>query len=158
MASNPNDPNHAGCRVDWRHTEFETRAICAGQDPDDEHLPSTGHRPAQRLRVFPHGSPTRTALQASIASLKGGAREIATLVNLGDRILMSADAYDRTFRLFMLAENLRGVESLIEHPDTMTHALVAETEQAVDGVVIRLSVGIEHAQDLIDDLAQALDR
>ena len=78
-------------------------------------------------------------------------------MNLGDRVLMSADAYGGTFRLFMLAESLGGVESLIEHPDTMTHTSVAGTEQAVDGAVIRLSVGIEHAHDLVDDLAQALD-
>jgi cystathionine gamma-synthase len=61
-------------------------------------------------------------------------------------------------RLFLLAESLGGVESLIEHPDTMTHASVSGTEQAIDEAVIRMSVGIENINDLIDDLSQALAR
>jgi cystathionine gamma-lyase len=64
-------------------------------------------------------------------------------------------------KVFACAESLGGVESLIEHPAIMTHASVpAETRQALgihDGF-IRLSVGIESAQDLIDDLSQAFDR
>lgn len=59
-------------------------------------------------------------------------------------------------RLFALAESLGGVESLIEHPASMTHASVAGSSQAVDPGLIRLSVGIEHVQDLIADLEQAL--
>lgn len=59
-------------------------------------------------------------------------------------------------RLFTLAESLGGVESLIDHPATMTHASVEGTDQAVDGAVIRLSVGLENAGDLVGDLAAAL--
>jgi cystathionine gamma-synthase len=59
-------------------------------------------------------------------------------------------------RLFALAESLGGVESLIEHPGRMTHASVAGTVLEVPGDVIRLSVGIEDCDDLIDDLRQAL--
>ena len=59
-------------------------------------------------------------------------------------------------RIFALAESLGGVESLIEHPASMTHASVAGSELAVDPGLIRLSVGIEHAEDLIADLDQAL--
>ena len=62
-------------------------------------------------------------------------------------------------RLFTLAESLGGVESLIEHPAIMTHASIpAETRARIgiaDGLV-RLSVGIEDAGDLIADLEQAL--
>jgi cystathionine gamma-synthase len=61
-------------------------------------------------------------------------------------------------RLFALAESLGGVESLVEIPAIMTHASVAESPLAVDPALIRLSVGIESADDLIADLAQALDR
>lgn len=61
-------------------------------------------------------------------------------------------------RVFALAESLGGVESLIEHPASMTHASVADSELAVDPGLIRLSVGIEHVDDLIDDLDQALAR
>jgi cystathionine gamma-synthase len=59
-------------------------------------------------------------------------------------------------RLFTLAESLGGVESLIEHPARMTHASVAGSALEVPGDLIRLSVGIEDCDDLIDDLRQAL--
>jgi cystathionine gamma-synthase len=59
-------------------------------------------------------------------------------------------------RLFFLAESLGGVESLIELPGPMTHASVAGSPLEVPDSLIRLSVGIEHPDDLIDDLAHAL--
>jgi cystathionine gamma-synthase len=59
-------------------------------------------------------------------------------------------------RLFTLGESLGGVESLIEHPARMTHASVAGSELEVPGDLIRLSVGIEDCDDLLDDLRQAL--
>lgn len=62
-------------------------------------------------------------------------------------------------RLFALAESLGGVESLIEHPAIMTHASVPPEVRAELGIsdsLVRLSVGIEEADDLIDDLRQAL--
>jgi cystathionine gamma-synthase len=60
-------------------------------------------------------------------------------------------------RLFTLAESLGGVESLIELPAAMTHMSVASSPLAVDPALIRLSVGIEAAEDLVADLARALD-
>jgi cystathionine gamma-synthase len=62
----------------------------------------------------------------------------------------------RRTRLFFLAESLGGVESLIEHPGRMTHASVAGSPLEVPANLVRLSVGIEHADDLVEDLAQAL--
>lgn len=59
-------------------------------------------------------------------------------------------------KLFALAESLGGVESLIEHPYSMTHASTAESEIAVDPALVRLSVGIENVDDLINDLRQAM--
>jgi cystathionine gamma-synthase len=59
-------------------------------------------------------------------------------------------------RLFTLGESLGGVESLIEHPARMTHASVTGSELEVPGDLIRLSVGIEDCDDLLDDLRQAL--
>ena len=59
-------------------------------------------------------------------------------------------------RLFFLAESLGGVESLIEVPAPMTHASVVGSPLEVPAELIRLSVGIEHPDDLIDDLRQAL--
>ena len=61
--------------------------------------------------------------------------------------------------LFALAESLGGVESLIGHPATMTHASIPQEDRVARGLsdsLIRLSVGIEDADDLIADLAQAI--
>jgi cystathionine gamma-synthase len=62
----------------------------------------------------------------------------------------------RRTRLFTLAESLGGVESLIEHPGRMTHASVAGSALEVPSDLVRLSVGIEDAADLVADLEQAL--
>jgi cystathionine gamma-synthase len=59
-------------------------------------------------------------------------------------------------KLFFLAESLGGVESLIEMPAPMTHASVSDSPLAVPDTLIRLSVGIEHPDDLVADLQQAL--
>jgi cystathionine beta-lyase/cystathionine gamma-synthase len=61
-------------------------------------------------------------------------------------------------KLFLLAESLGGVESLIEHPARMTHASTADAPFAAPRNLIRLSVGIESAKDLIEDLESALVR
>ncbi len=59
-------------------------------------------------------------------------------------------------RLFTLAESLGGVESLIEVPAAMTHASTADSPLAVDPGLVRLSVGLEHVDDLLADLERAL--
>jgi cystathionine gamma-synthase len=59
-------------------------------------------------------------------------------------------------RIWKLAESLGGVESLIEQPARMTHASTAEASFAIPGNLIRLSVGIESPDDLIEDLEVAL--
>lgn len=63
-------------------------------------------------------------------------------------------------KLFQLAESLGGVESLIEYPDTMSHASMSETARRAAGIsekTLRISVGIEHPEDLIADFRQALE-
>jgi cystathionine beta-lyase/cystathionine gamma-synthase len=63
-------------------------------------------------------------------------------------------------KLFSLAESLGGVESLINHPASMTHASIPKEERIKNGLtdsLIRLSVGIEDADDLIEDLKQAIE-
>jgi len=75
------------------------------------------------------------------------------------RSAMGADGANKvasSTELFVLAESLGAVESLIEVPAIMTHASVAGTELEVPPDVVRLSVGIEHVDDLIADLDQAL--
>ncbi|MFD7692960.1 cystathionine gamma-synthase [Streptomyces sp. NPDC059374] len=59
-------------------------------------------------------------------------------------------------QVFTLGESLGGVESLIEHPGRMTHASVVGSALEVPGDLVRLSVGIENADDLVEDLKQAL--
>jgi cystathionine gamma-lyase len=64
-----------------------------------------------------------------------------------------------SFKVFSLAESLGGVESLINHPATMTHASIPKEERERVGVVdnlLRLSVGVEDIEDLLEDLEQAL--
>ncbi|KQZ85886.1 cystathionine gamma-synthase [Microbacterium sp. Root166] len=68
----------------------------------------------------------------------------------------SARRFAESTRLFQLAESLGGVESLMNYPDEMTHASVRGTELAVPEELVRLSVGIESADDLIADLDAAL--
>ena len=62
-------------------------------------------------------------------------------------------------KVFLLAESLGGVESLIAYPPLMSHATMSEEQRVERGIpptMLRLSIGVEDAQDLIDDLAQAL--
>ena len=76
----------------------------------------------------------------------------------GDSLNKAKEVVSKT-RLFTLAESLGGVESLIGHPSTMTHASIPREERLKSGVkdsLIRLSVGVEDAEDLVKDLENAL--
>lgn len=78
---------------------------------------------------------------------------------LKDNSIEAAKKVLSSTKLFSLAESLGGVESLINHPASMTHASIPREERIKNGLsdsLIRLSVGIEDADDLIDDLAQAI--
>ena len=79
--------------------------------------------------------------------LHGGAEAVRDLVE--------------ALEVFTLAESLGGVESLIAHPATMTHAAMTPEQRATAGIgdgLVRLSVGLEHVEDLLADLAPALDQ
>ncbi|MCX5581282.1 cystathionine gamma-synthase [Kaistia terrae] len=76
-----------------------------------------------------------------------------------DRDLAGTKRFLERVRLFTLAESLGGVESLIEHPATMTHASIPLAQREALGItdgLVRISAGIEAADDLIQDIAQAL--
>ncbi|WP_436485971.1 cystathionine gamma-synthase [Chitinophaga sp. ARDCPP14] len=78
---------------------------------------------------------------------------------LKDDSIESANRILSNTHLFALAESLGGVESLIGHPASMTHASIPRTERVKNGLadsLIRLSVGIEDADDLTEDLAKAI--
>ena len=73
--------------------------------------------------------------------------------------LEAGESFSTKTRLFILAESLGGVESLIEVPPTMTHASIPAEDRRAAGMadgLVRLSVGIEHVDDLIEDINQAL--
>lgn len=78
---------------------------------------------------------------------------------LKDKSIENTFRVASSFKVFSLAESLGGVESLINHPATMTHASIPKAEREKSGVVdnlLRLSVGVEDVEDLIADLEQAL--
>jgi cystathionine beta-lyase/cystathionine gamma-synthase len=78
-------------------------------------------------------------------------------IELGSRA--RAESFCRSVRVFTLAESLGGVESLLSHPASMTHAAVPADERQRMGItdgLVRLSVGIEDVEDLIEDLDRAL--
>jgi cystathionine beta-lyase/cystathionine gamma-synthase len=73
--------------------------------------------------------------------------------------LYNAKRFLKRVRVCALAESLGGVETLISHPATMTHASVPKSDRIKNGVtdgLVRISVGIEDVEDLIDDLKNAL--
>jgi len=108
-------------------------------------------------RVYYPGLASHPQHALARRQMPGGYGGIVTAVLRG-----GLDAARRTLercRLFALAESLGGVESLIEHPGIMTHASLPEATRKVLGIndgLIRLSVGVEDVQDLIEELEQAL--
>ena len=77
-----------------------------------------------------------------------------------DESKQAAFTFLEHMKVFTLAESLGGVESLVSHPATMTHASIPESERLKIGItdsLIRLSVGIEDVNDLLEDIEQALN-
>jgi cystathionine beta-lyase/cystathionine gamma-synthase len=85
--------------------------------------------------------------------MRGGGGMVSAIMRGGAE---AGKAFVSRTRLFALAESLGGVESLIEHPYSMTHASLADSPLAVDPGLVRLSVGLEHIDDLLNDLRGAL--
>ena len=80
-------------------------------------------------------------------------------VTLKDAGLVETFRIVSSFKVFTLAESLGGVESLVNHPVTMTHASIPKADREKAGVVdnlVRFSVGVEDIDDLLEDLEQAL--
>jgi cystathionine beta-lyase/cystathionine gamma-synthase len=103
----------------------------------------------------PHAHPGAATLVGEGRQMRAGGGMVSFIPRGGEaRAIAIAEAT----RLFTLAESLGGVESLVEVPATMTHASVAGSHLEVDPSLVRLSVGIENVNDLIEDLRQAFDR
>ncbi len=103
-------------------------------------------------RVYYPGLPTHPGHDLAASQMSG----FGGIVSVALADAPAARRLAESTRLFQLAESLGGVESLMNYPDEMTHASVRGTELAVPPEVVRLSVGIETADDLLADLDQAL--
>jgi len=104
-------------------------------------------------QVFYPGLPAHPGHEVAAKQMRGFGGMVSFRVRGG--AAEAVEVCGRT-RLFTLGESLGGVESLIEHPARMTHASVAGSALEVPADLVRLSVGIESADDLIEDLRSAL--
>jgi cystathionine beta-lyase/cystathionine gamma-synthase len=103
-------------------------------------------------RVYYPGLPSHPGHELAARQMRG----FGGMVSFETQTPEEAVDVCRRTKLFFLAESLGGVESLIEHPAKMTHQSVAGSPLEVPDTLVRLSVGIEHPDDLLEDLAQAL--
>ena len=105
----------------------------------------------------PHAHPQAELAHRQMA-LPGGMVSFVPAARAGRSPEERARRFCEATRLFTLAESLGGVESLCEVPALMTHGSVHGSPLEVPAGLVRLSVGIEHPDDLVADVAQALDR
>ncbi len=118
-------------------------------------------QPAVEKVIYP-GLPSHPQAALAARQLRGPGGMISFVLKDGKKpALERARAMLRATQLFACAESLGGVESLIEHPAIMTHASIPPANRQKLGIsdgLVRISVGIEHVDDLIADLDQALAR
>ncbi len=110
-----------------------------------------GH-PSVSAVLYP-GLPTHPGHQVAARQMRGFGGMVSARMRGGRQ---AAEGLCAGTKVFILAESLGGVESLIEHPSAMTHASTAGSQLEVPEDLVRLSVGIEDIADLIGDLEQAL--
>ncbi len=162
----------------WTKIKFSQNAVGAVPGPFDSWLTLRGLK-TLAIRIQAHEKNARAiagylsrhpkiaeVIHPSLESHPGHATQLTQAKGFGAIIslrvkggLAEARAFCRGTRLFFLAESLGGVESLIEHPAIMTHASVPAENRAKLGItdnLVRLSVGIENTDDLIEDLDRAL--
>lgn len=112
-----------------------------------------GH-PAVSTVLYP-GLPTHPGHEIATRQMRGFGGMVSVRMRGGRQ---AAQKLCASTSVFILAESLGGVESLIEHPSAMTHASTAGSQLEVPDDLVRLSVGIEDVADLLADLAEALRR
>jgi cystathionine beta-lyase/cystathionine gamma-synthase len=117
--------------------------------------------PAVEKVVYP-GLPSHAQAELAKKQMRMPGAMITFVVKPGQKsALERARTFLKSTQLFACAESLGGVESLIEHPAIMTHASIPPATRQKLGIsdgLIRVSVGIEHVDDLRADLAQAFER
>jgi cystathionine gamma-synthase len=104
-------------------------------------------------QVYYPGLPSHPGHELAAKQMRGFGGMVSFRLTGGSQRALAVCAKTR---LFTLGESLGGVESLIEHPGRMTHASAAGSPLEVPDDLVRLSVGIENADDLVEDLRQAL--
>lgn len=118
---------------------------------------------ARFLKSAPH---VKKVLYAGLPELKGYETNKSQTTGFGSMISLYVDSPEtsrkvlKSIKIFQYAESLGGVESLVTYPFTQTHAEIPEEERRAKGIneeLLRISVGIECADDLIEDLRQALE-
>jgi cystathionine gamma-synthase len=105
-------------------------------------------------RVYYPGLPDHPGHEVAAKQMRGFGGMVSFTLHGGEEAALRV--CERT-EVFLLGESLGGVESLIEHPTRMTHASVTGSPLEVPSTLVRLSVGIESVDDLLADLARALD-
>jgi cystathionine beta-lyase/cystathionine gamma-synthase len=105
-------------------------------------------------KIFYPFHPSHPHYSVAKAQMRNGGGIVSFVMKDG---AVAAKEVAEATKVFTLAESLGGVESLIEIPAAMTHMSVADSPLAIDPGLIRLSVGIEHVDDLLEDLEQALE-
>ncbi|MDR3235086.1 MAG: PLP-dependent aspartate aminotransferase family protein [Planctomycetaceae bacterium] len=167
----------------WQEIKFYQNAAGAVPSPLDCYLQLRGIRTLP-LRMTKHGENARRAAEflrqhkkvarvyfpgfedfpghaVAAKQMKGMTGVVSfELKTSTNDVIGEVDKFVRKLRLIILAESLGGVESLVCHPATMTHAALPPEDRRRAGIgdnLIRLSLGIEEAQDLIEDLKQALE-
>jgi cystathionine gamma-synthase len=134
---------------------IKTLAVRMRQHCENAHAIAYWLSRHQRVeQVLYPGLPTHPGHEIAARQMRDFGGMISFLVETEEE---AVELVART-KLFKLAESLGGVESLIEHPSRMTHASTAEAPFAAPRNLIRLSVGIESAEDLLADLEAALVR
>lgn len=112
------------------------------------------HHPKVERLMYPYHS-SHPQLKIAKQQMKNGGGMVCFIVKGGGQ---AAHKVVESTKIFTLAESLGGVESLIEVPAAMTHLSTAGSQMEVDPGLIRLSVGIENKDDLVQDLEQALSK
>lgn len=110
-----------------------------------------GHPLVEKV-IYPF-LPSHPQFELARRQMKSGGGMVSFILKGGKDVAVKVAEHTH---LFALAESLGGVESLIEVPAVMTHASTANSPLAVDPGLVRLSVGLEHIDDLLSDLQQAL--
>ena len=118
-------------------------AIIAGYLDENEHV----------KRVYYPGLINHPGFEEASRQMRGFGGMVTVELKGGHE---AAKRFVQSLRIFTSAVSLGGVESLAEIPYFLTHSAMQETEVAIDPATVRLSVGLEHAHDLIADLDQAL--